>query len=134
MIKSIPCLRQKSRKTYLAGRTSPLSPYKGVPPPPRVSAAVGGRFMIHGHGLLTRYLKTTVSSKADHPLFVWQLLSVLKSERRSFVLNSRNTDEHYDGYNLLKNTDLSLNDTNRFIVLSLLYHVILRHMVIACPV
>ena len=28
MIKSIPCLRQKSRKT------PPLSPYKGVPPPP----------------------------------------------------------------------------------------------------
>ena len=36
MIKTIPCLREKSWKTYhtLAGRTSPLSPYKGVPPPP----------------------------------------------------------------------------------------------------
>ena len=35
MIKSIPCLRQKSRKKHsMAGRTSPLSPYKGVPPPP----------------------------------------------------------------------------------------------------
>ena len=49
----------------------------------------------------------------DHPLLVWQLLSVLKSERRSFVLNGRNTDEHYGGYNLLQNTDLSLNNTNR---------------------
>ena len=45
--------------------------------------------MVHGHGLLTWYSETTVSSNADHPLFVWQLLSVLKSERRSFVLNSR---------------------------------------------
>ena len=34
MINSIPCLRQKSRKHTLAGRTSSLSPYKGVPPPP----------------------------------------------------------------------------------------------------
>ena len=32
--KPIPWLRQKSRKHTLAGRTSPLSPYKGVPPPP----------------------------------------------------------------------------------------------------
>ena len=32
LINSIPCLRQKSRKHTLAGRTSPLSPYKGVPP------------------------------------------------------------------------------------------------------
>ena len=54
--------------------------------------------MLHGHGLLTWYSETTVSSNADHPLFVWQLLSVLKSERRSFVLNSRNTDERYGGY------------------------------------
>ena len=75
--------------------------------------------MVQGHEFLTWYSETTVSSNADHPLFVWQLLSVLKSgahnllksERRSFVLNSRNTDEHY--YNLLQNTDLSLNDTNR---------------------
>ena len=66
--------------------------------------------MVHGHGLLTWYSETTVSSNADYPLFVWQLLSVLKSERRSFVLNSRNTDERYGGYNLLQNTDL---DTNR---------------------
>ena len=36
MIKSIPCLRQKSRKNTLAGRTSLLSPYKGLVPPPRV--------------------------------------------------------------------------------------------------
>ena len=69
--------------------------------------------MVHGHGLLTWYSETTVSSNADHPLFVWQLLSVLKSERRSFVFNSRNTDDHYGGYNLLLNTDFSLNDTNR---------------------
>ena len=34
MIKSIPCLRQKSEKHTLAARTSPLSPYKGVPPLP----------------------------------------------------------------------------------------------------
>ena len=34
MIKSIPCFRQKSEKHTLAGRTSPLSPYKGVPPLP----------------------------------------------------------------------------------------------------
>ena len=54
--------------------------------------------MVHGHGLLTWYSEATVSSNADHPLFVWQLLSVLKSERRSFVLNSRNTDERYGGY------------------------------------
>ena len=39
--------------------------------------------------------------------------SVLKSERRSFVLNSINTDEHYGGYKLLLNTDFSLNDTSR---------------------
>ena len=35
MITSIPCLRQKSKnpkKHTLASRTSPLSPYKGVPP------------------------------------------------------------------------------------------------------
>ena len=30
--KSIPCLRQNPEKHTLAGRTSPLSPYKGVPP------------------------------------------------------------------------------------------------------
>ena len=54
--------------------------------------------MVHGHGLLTWYSEATVSSNTDHPLFVWQLLSVLKSERRSFVLNSRNTDERYGGY------------------------------------
>ena len=69
--------------------------------------------MVHGHGLLTWYWETTVSSNADHPPSVWQLLSVLKSERRSFVLNSINTDEHYGGYNLLLNTDFSLNDTSR---------------------
>ena len=69
--------------------------------------------MVHGHGLLTWYSETTVSSNADHPPSVWQLLSVLKSERRSFVLNSINTDEHYGGYNLLLNTDFSLNDTSR---------------------
>ena len=34
MINSIPCLRQKSRKTYPGWPTSPLSPFKGVPPPP----------------------------------------------------------------------------------------------------
>ena len=35
MITLIPCLRQKSRKKHtLVGRTSPLSPYKRVPPPP----------------------------------------------------------------------------------------------------
>ena len=40
MINSIPCLRhtypdKHTEKHTLAGRTSPLSPYKGVPPPPR---------------------------------------------------------------------------------------------------
>ena len=39
---------------------------------------------------------------------MWPLL-LLKSEYRSFVLNRRNTYEHYSGYNLLKNTDLKLN-------------------------
>ena len=77
-----------------------------------LSATVGGGFMVHGHGLLTCYSETTLSSNADHPLFVWQLLSILKSERRSFVLNSRNTDEHFGGNNLLQNIDLSLNNTN----------------------
>ena len=43
-----------------------------------------------------------VLSQADHPLLLWQLL-LLKSERLSFPLNSRNTDEHYGGYNLLQN-------------------------------
>lgn len=47
-----------------------------------------------------------------HQMFVGQLLSVLKSERRSFVLNSRNTDEHYGGCNLLQNTDLSQRVVN----------------------
>ena len=31
MINSIPCLRQNPEKHTLAGSTSPLSPYKGVP-------------------------------------------------------------------------------------------------------
>ena len=34
LIKSIPCLRQNTEKHTLAGPTSPLSPYKGVTPPP----------------------------------------------------------------------------------------------------
>ena len=35
LIKSIPCLRQKNpEKHTLAGRTSPLSPQKGLPPTP----------------------------------------------------------------------------------------------------
>ena len=33
MINSIPCLRQNPEKHTLAGRTSPLSPFKRVPPP-----------------------------------------------------------------------------------------------------
>ena len=39
-----------------------------------------------------------VEAQVDHPLLVWPLL-LLKSEHRSFVLNRRNTDEHYSGYN-----------------------------------
>ena len=65
--------------------------------------------MVHGHGLLTWYSETTVSwqgrktadwlIKCRPPsVRVAVVQSVLKSERRSFVLNSRNTDERYGGY------------------------------------
>ena len=46
-------------------------------------------------------LAPNVQIQADHSLFVWQLL-LLKSGHWSFVLNRRNTDEHYGGYNLLQ--------------------------------
>ena len=52
----------------------------------RRPAIVSGKYVAH------------VEAQADHPLFVWPLLLV-KSEHRSFVLNRRNTDEHYRGYN-----------------------------------
>ena len=42
--------------------------------------------------------------QADHPLLVWPKSEQI-SEHRSFVLNRRNTDEHYGGYSLLQNTD-----------------------------
>ena len=42
--------------------------------------------------------------QADHPLLVWQKSEQI-SEHRSFVLKRRNTDEHYGGYSLLRNTD-----------------------------
>ena len=48
MINLIPCLRQKSRKHTLANHTSPLSPYKGVPP-------LGGG--AGGGGLVTDFCK-----------------------------------------------------------------------------
>ena len=35
LIKSIPCLDKNPEKYALADCTSPLSPYKGVPLPPR---------------------------------------------------------------------------------------------------
>lgn len=39
----------------------------------------------------------------------------LKYEQRSFVLHGRlNTDERYDGYNLLQNADFSANVQQRF--------------------
>ena len=41
MINSIPCLRQKSLKHTLASRTSPLSPYKGVPLPGSEDKGIG---------------------------------------------------------------------------------------------
>ena len=44
--KSIPCLRQNPEKHTLAGRASPLSPYKGVPPPP---GGVNGLLDVHRH-------------------------------------------------------------------------------------
>ena len=42
--------------------------------------------------------------QAGHPLFVWQKSEQIL-EHRSFVLKRRNTDEHYGGYSLLRNTD-----------------------------
>ena len=38
----------------------------------------------------------------------------LKSEHQAFVLIRRNTDEHYGGYNLFQNTDLSLDVQEKF--------------------
>ena len=42
MINSIPCLDKNPEKHTLAGRTSPLSPYKGVPPGGLANALFAG--------------------------------------------------------------------------------------------
>ena len=70
----------------------------------------GRKMSVANAGKRTRAHAPTKSvlSQAGHPLLVWQLL-LLKSERRSFVLNRRNTDEHYGGYNLLQSADFNLD-------------------------
>ena len=49
--------------------------------------------------LMGYYFKINIS--------LWYRVFLLRSENQSFLLNRRNTDYYYGGYNLLQNTDLS---------------------------
>ena len=53
------------------------------------------------------------TTTVNHPLFLWPFLS-LKFEHQSFLLNRRNTNEHYSDLHLLHNIDLTLNVQVKF--------------------